>query len=523
MNSSEHGTYMMTSSVSRDAGKLFMSSGSSVEAVVYRQLVVERINDGDITTALKLCCIGHQIPFCREKMNSNQSISDVQTLGDTFDQLLKIESYEQKRSEFLSICDEWYRLLEPRGLMSIEQKELLKEWISTRQYANTDDPIVSLVIDKCLRSRIVKEKQEHAQARETEMKEALKQRRLENRAKKNKDRGSVVDTGIPIVDTKPGASSSRLDVLHSMHSSPSAQTPVPQIRDLVQFPLLVSGCYINPGLQNYQSLFSSSQSCPRGFFDPNGPPVNDWNIFVPHASTTHVPSMSQFIYPSSMQSGIHANPFVPSSSNWNQLGVQSSPFSTMMPSDHPGIHAVQFIHPSSASVLPSSSGLHYAPSVVQSGIHYVPYSSAGSNSIDKCLRSKIVKEKQEQAQARKTAMKEALKQRRLENRAKKNKDRGSVVDTGIPVVDMKPGASSSKLDVLHSMHSSPSAQTPVPQIRDLVQFLYQVVPLIQACRIINRCTVHRSRVLGASSIRIGRPSTIGTTSFLMRRLLMFHQ
>ena len=39
----------------------------------------------------------------------------------------------------------------------------------------------------------------------------------------NKDRGSVVDTGISVVDTKPGASSSKLDVLHS---SPSAQTPV---------------------------------------------------------------------------------------------------------------------------------------------------------------------------------------------------------------------------------------------------------------------------------------------------------
>ena len=61
---------MMTSSVSRDACKLFLSSGSSVEAEVYRQLVVERINDGDITTALKLCCIGHQIPFCRFKQQS---------------------------------------------------------------------------------------------------------------------------------------------------------------------------------------------------------------------------------------------------------------------------------------------------------------------------------------------------------------------------------------------------------------------------------------------------------------------
>ena len=62
-NSSEHGAEMMASSVSRDACKLFLSSGNSSEADVYRQLVVERINDGDITTALKLCCIGHQTVF----------------------------------------------------------------------------------------------------------------------------------------------------------------------------------------------------------------------------------------------------------------------------------------------------------------------------------------------------------------------------------------------------------------------------------------------------------------------------
>ena len=36
----------MTSPVSRDACILFLSSGSSVEAEVYRQLVVEKINGG---------------------------------------------------------------------------------------------------------------------------------------------------------------------------------------------------------------------------------------------------------------------------------------------------------------------------------------------------------------------------------------------------------------------------------------------------------------------------------------------
>ena len=45
------GTEVMTSQVPRDACKVFLSSGRSVEAEVYRQLVVERINDGDITTS----------------------------------------------------------------------------------------------------------------------------------------------------------------------------------------------------------------------------------------------------------------------------------------------------------------------------------------------------------------------------------------------------------------------------------------------------------------------------------------
>ena len=96
-------TEFMTSHVPRDACKSFQSTGSSVEAEVYRQLGVERIIDGDITTALKLCCIGHQIRLCRDMINP---ISDAQTLGDTFEQMLKMESYEQERSKFLSICDE---------------------------------------------------------------------------------------------------------------------------------------------------------------------------------------------------------------------------------------------------------------------------------------------------------------------------------------------------------------------------------------------------------------------------------
>ena len=104
---------------SRDAFKLFLTSGISVEADVYRQLIVERINNGDITTALKLCYIGHQIQFCGKKINSRiPSIPDIQNIKDTFKQMLETVSYE--RSKFLLICDEWYRVLEPQGLMNID-------------------------------------------------------------------------------------------------------------------------------------------------------------------------------------------------------------------------------------------------------------------------------------------------------------------------------------------------------------------------------------------------------------------
>ena len=77
-------TDVMTSPVcpvSREARQVFLFSGSSVEADVYRKLVVERINDNDITTALKLCCIAHQIPLiCRVDIKSNSPISDAQIL-----------------------------------------------------------------------------------------------------------------------------------------------------------------------------------------------------------------------------------------------------------------------------------------------------------------------------------------------------------------------------------------------------------------------------------------------------------
>ena len=148
VNASKHGTEVMTSSVSHDACKLFQLTGNSVEAEVYRQLVVERIHDGDATTALKLCCIGHQTPFGCDVINIDRPISDVQTIGDTIETNVKMESYEEEISKFQSICDEWYRVLKPQGMMNI-QRELLREWISTRQYANTEDLVVSFVIEKC--------------------------------------------------------------------------------------------------------------------------------------------------------------------------------------------------------------------------------------------------------------------------------------------------------------------------------------------------------------------------------------
>ena len=164
-NSPDHRTEMMTSSLSRDACKLFLFSGSSVEAEVHRQLVVERINDGNITTTLKLCFIS------RDQINSNLPISGAQTLSDTFD----------KKFIFLSFCDEWYQVLEPRGLMNIEQRELLREWISTRQYANIEDPIVSLVIEKCSEPKKEEERKLQEAKKMREEKENL--RKLRKRTK----------------------------------------------------------------------------------------------------------------------------------------------------------------------------------------------------------------------------------------------------------------------------------------------------------------------------------------------------
>ena len=148
VRSSGQKTKVMTSQVSRDACKLFLSSGRSVEADVYRRIVVEKINDGDITTALQLCCIDHQMVFDRNILDAISS-SDHRTLGDTFEQMNKCPLYTQERTTFLSVCDEWYKVLEPQGLMTNRERNLLQNWIIKRQYANIEDSIVSLMIDKC--------------------------------------------------------------------------------------------------------------------------------------------------------------------------------------------------------------------------------------------------------------------------------------------------------------------------------------------------------------------------------------
>ena len=166
-------TCLMTSK-SHDTCKVFKFSGSSADADVYRQLVVKRINEGDITTALKLCCIGHQSQFCRDAKLRNSPISNLQTLGDAFEQIFELELHEQEISKFLSICDEWYRVLKPAGLMNIEQKELLSEWIKGRQYANAEDPVVSLIIATCLLPR-----KQGKEERETEEKYKLEKENID--------------------------------------------------------------------------------------------------------------------------------------------------------------------------------------------------------------------------------------------------------------------------------------------------------------------------------------------------------
>ena len=187
-SSSGRETKVMTSQVSRDACKLFLSSGRSFEAEVYRQLVVGRINDGDITTALQLCCIGHQMLFDRNILDAISSISDHQTLGDNFEQMNKCPLYIQERTTFLSVCNEWCKALEPQGLMTNGENKLLKNWIIERKYANIKDSIVSLMIEKCStpkkeekkrKKEEAKKRKEKAKNREEEAMQMKRRRDLE--------------------------------------------------------------------------------------------------------------------------------------------------------------------------------------------------------------------------------------------------------------------------------------------------------------------------------------------------------
>ena len=87
--------------------------------------------------------------FDRNILDAISSKSDPQTLGYTFKQMNECTLYKQEKTKFLSICDEWHRVLEPQRLMDIEKRAQLRKWIMERQYANTDDSVVSLVIEKC--------------------------------------------------------------------------------------------------------------------------------------------------------------------------------------------------------------------------------------------------------------------------------------------------------------------------------------------------------------------------------------
>ena len=69
-------------------------------------------------------------------------------------------------NRFLLVCDEWYKVLEIRGLMNVEQRELLRKWIIERHYANVKDSVVSLVIDKCSIPKKKEKKQMQQKTRE---------------------------------------------------------------------------------------------------------------------------------------------------------------------------------------------------------------------------------------------------------------------------------------------------------------------------------------------------------------------
>ena len=71
---------------------------------------------------------------------------------------MKIESYEEEKSKFLSILDKLYELLRPRNMIEVQfemgmnyvKKRTVEEMDHRRGYTNIEDSVVSMVIRKCV-------------------------------------------------------------------------------------------------------------------------------------------------------------------------------------------------------------------------------------------------------------------------------------------------------------------------------------------------------------------------------------
>ena len=129
--------------------------------------------------------------FDQNILDAISSTSDPQTLGDSFEQMNKGTLYGQEKTKFLSVCDEWYKVLEPQGLMDVEKREMLRKWIIERQYANTEDSVVSFVIAVCsIAKKYEKEKAiQQRRRRNRELRREKKEAKLrrETLSKQNKD------------------------------------------------------------------------------------------------------------------------------------------------------------------------------------------------------------------------------------------------------------------------------------------------------------------------------------------------
>ena len=94
--------------------------------------------------------------------------------------------YTQERTTFLSVCDEWYKVLEPQGLMTNRERKLLQNWIIERQYANIEDSIVSLMIDKCSTPKKEEKKRKKEEAMQRKKRRHLGFERIEQ-SRKNRE------------------------------------------------------------------------------------------------------------------------------------------------------------------------------------------------------------------------------------------------------------------------------------------------------------------------------------------------